>query len=72
MPGMLSSFMVSRKHEDSCGLGVPALNSVGVACVNHFSRHQVISLDGRFDVFFVDTHGHAHQHMLRTLHNLAV
>lgn len=31
---MLSSFMVSKKHDDICGLGVPALNSVGVACVN--------------------------------------
>ena len=25
--------MVSKKHDDSCGRGVPALKSVGVACV---------------------------------------
>jgi hypothetical protein len=30
---MLSSFIVSRKHDESCGRGVPALKSVGVACV---------------------------------------
>jgi hypothetical protein len=28
--------MVRRKHEESCGRGVPALKSVGVACVNSF------------------------------------
>jgi hypothetical protein len=26
-----------RKHEDICGVGVPALNIVGDACVNHLS-----------------------------------
>ena len=36
MPSMESSFMHSRKHDDICGEGVPALNIVGVACVNHF------------------------------------
>ena len=35
MPSMESSFMVSKKQEDSCGLGVPALYSVGVACVKY-------------------------------------
>ena len=34
MPEMLSSFMVSKKQLDIWGLGVPALNKVGVACVN--------------------------------------
>lgn len=34
---MLSFFMEIRKQEDSCGRGVPALNSVGDACVNHRS-----------------------------------
>ena len=31
IPSMLSSFIVSKKHDDICGLGVPALNNVGVA-----------------------------------------
>ena len=34
---MLSSFIVRRKHEESWGLGVPALKRVGDAWVNHFS-----------------------------------
>ena len=33
---MLSSRMDNKKHEDICGLGVPELNSVGVACVKYF------------------------------------
>eukprot|EP00955_Chlamydomonas_euryale_P118130 366520-Chlamydomonas_euryale.AAC.6 len=37
MPSMESSFMRSRKHDDSCGRGVPELNSVGLACVNQRS-----------------------------------
>ena len=36
MPSMESSFMHSRKQELICGRGVPALKSVGVACVNFF------------------------------------
>ena len=36
MPSMESSFMANRKHDDSWGRGVPALKSVGVACVNIF------------------------------------
>ena len=31
MPSIESSFMLSRKHDDSCGLGVPALKRVGEA-----------------------------------------
>ena len=31
----------SRKHDDICGVGVPALNMVGEACVNHFSDMSV-------------------------------
>src|SRR5690606_1701337 len=41
IPSMLSSFMVSRKHDDNCGFGVPALKSVGVAWVNHFSERRL-------------------------------
>jgi hypothetical protein len=37
MPSMESSFIVSRKQLDICGLGVPALKSVGVAWVNQRS-----------------------------------
>src|SRR4051812_1152643 len=37
IPSMLSSFMVNKKHDDICGFGVPALNKVGVACVNQRS-----------------------------------
>ena len=33
IPSMLSSFIARRKHEESCGLGVPALKRVGVAWV---------------------------------------
>lgn len=33
MPSMLSLFMVRRKQEESCGVGVPALKRVGEACV---------------------------------------
>ena len=29
--------MAMRKQEESCGRGVPALKSVGDACVNHRS-----------------------------------
>jgi len=29
--------MHNKKQEDIYGLGVPELNNVGVACVNHFS-----------------------------------
>jgi hypothetical protein len=36
MPSMLSPFMARRKQDDSWGHGVPALKSVGVACVNAF------------------------------------
>ena len=31
------TFMQMRKQEDSCGRGVPALKSVGLACVNQRS-----------------------------------
>ena len=31
MLSMLSFFITSKKHEDICGWGVPALNNVGVA-----------------------------------------
>ena len=34
MPSMESSLTGSRKQEARCGLLVPALNMVGVACVN--------------------------------------
>ena len=37
MPSIESSIMESRKHDDICGVGVPALNIVGDAWVNHFS-----------------------------------
>ena len=33
--------MERRKHDDICGLGVPALNMVGEACVNHLSDMSV-------------------------------
>ena len=33
MLSMLSFFITSKKHEDICGWGVPALNNVGVAWV---------------------------------------
>ena len=36
IPGMESSVIESRKQDESCGLGVPALKSVGVAWMNHF------------------------------------
>ncbi len=35
MPSMLSARMSTRKHDDSCGCGVPALKSVGDACVKN-------------------------------------
>src|SRR5690349_19628265 len=34
MPSMESLCICSRKHDASCAHGVPALNSVGDACVN--------------------------------------
>ena len=36
MPSIESSFMVSKKHDDNWGLGVPALYRVGVACVKYW------------------------------------
>ena len=33
LTSMESSFMATRKHDDSCGRGVPALKSVGVEWV---------------------------------------
>ena len=35
-------------------------------------RHHVVGLDGGVDVFAVDADRHPHQHVLRTLDNLAV
>ena len=37
MPSIESPFIMTRKQDDSWGRGVPALNSVGDACVNHRS-----------------------------------
>ena len=37
MPEIESSVIDNKKHDDNCGLGVPALNKVGVAWINHFS-----------------------------------
>jgi hypothetical protein len=37
IPSIESSFMVNKKQELIYGLGVPALKSVGVACVNQSS-----------------------------------
>lgn len=37
MPSIESFFMQTRKQEESCGRGVPLLNSVGDACVNQRS-----------------------------------
>ena len=34
--------------------------------------HEVVGFDGAVDVGAVDAHGHAHQHVLRPLHRLAV
>ena len=41
MPSILSSFMVKRKQEESCGWQVPALKRVGEAWVNHFSERRL-------------------------------
>jgi hypothetical protein len=38
MPSIESDFMATRKQEDSWGRGVPALKSVGEACVNQRSE----------------------------------
>ena len=38
IPPYLSSFIWTKKQLDIWGRGVPALNRVGVACVNHFSE----------------------------------
>ena len=37
LTSMLSSVICSKKQLESCGRLVPALNSVGEACVNHRS-----------------------------------
>jgi hypothetical protein len=34
--------------------------------------HEVVGLDGAVHVGTVNTHGHAHQHVLRSLHRLAI
>ena len=34
--------------------------------------HQVVRLDGRIDVFAVDTDGDTHQHVLRTFDNFSI
>ena len=41
MPLMLSSFSWSRKQLLICGFGVPALKSVGVACVYQPSLNEL-------------------------------
>jgi hypothetical protein len=38
MPSIESDCMATRKHELSCGRGVPALNMVGDACVNQLHQ----------------------------------
>ena len=35
--GGMAAFMATRKHDESWSCGVPALNSVGEAWMNHFS-----------------------------------
>jgi len=40
IPSIESLIIDRRKQDDSCGLGVPALKSVGVAWVNHFSDNR--------------------------------
>jgi hypothetical protein len=40
---MLSSFNFRRKQEDICGFGVPALKSVGLACVKNFLKQATAS-----------------------------
>lgn len=49
MPSIESSFIVKRKHELIYGFGVPELNNVGVACVNHIPdmRSYVSNADAR-------------------------
>ena len=34
IPTILSSIIACKKHDANCGLGVPELKSVGVACMN--------------------------------------
>jgi hypothetical protein len=88
MPSIESSFMATRKQEDNCWLGVPALKSVGEAWVKNrslicrtFQRDpeksddrtdHVVRLDGALDVFTVDADGDAHEHVLGPLGNFAV
>ena len=54
--------MCSKKQEDICGFGVPALNRVGVAWVNCFA-----TFCGRcqrpFQVITVNADGDAHPHV---------
>lgn len=40
-PSMLSSCNLRRKQEDICALGVPALKSVGLACVKNFLEQRL-------------------------------
>jgi hypothetical protein len=56
MPSIESSFIVSRKHDDSCGRGVPALKSVGEACVKYFSdRKLYVSIAASMSVPWMPT-----------------
>merc|ERR1740129_2564086 len=63
IPSMLSDFIVSKKHDDICGLGNPALKRVGVAWVNFRCAINIAS---------VDATSNPHQHVLRPLHHAAV
>ena len=90
MPSMESSFIAIKKHDDICGRGVPALNSVGDAWVKNLGargeavrgvawrekttvdgplRKQVVRFDRARHVLLVDAHRHAHEHVLRPLHD---
>ena len=72
MPSMLSSFICSRKQEDSCGLGVPALKRVGVAWVNQRSLMKIVGLNGRLDILFMNSNGDAHEHVLRPFYHFSM
>ena len=59
----------ARRH---LRLGSGGIEERGGGMGEPLFRQQVVGFDYRINIIHVDAHGHAHQHVLRTLHHLAV
>ncbi len=54
------------------GVGSTSVEEGGGSVCEELLRHEIVGLDGAFDVLAVDTNSDTHEHVLGTLSNLAV